>query len=191
MLARLHHPVASRFRTGVAALLAGVLIFAGQGGELVFNEDVPESVYVSFVAAGFVALAVAIWGLRKLLAGSRVGRIGMRLALGGTVFLGFFAIHVFVELSRTGDIPENFILFLLGFLLILVGQLLFARDLQPALGRGWMLPIVGVVGLVLALFLNAVGLHDIGLFVFEGAWVALGVTLLRTQAASQAVPAQT
>jgi hypothetical protein len=37
----------------------------------------------------------------------------------------------------------------------------------------------------MALFLNAVGLHDIGLFVFEGAWVALGVAVLRTRAASQ------
>ncbi len=143
-----------------------------------FDEDVPEGVYVSLFAVGFVALAVALWGLRDLLAGSRVGRIGMRLALAGVAFLGLFAIHVFVELIRTGDIPDNFILFLLGFLLMLVGQLLFARDLRSALGRAWVLPIVGVAGLVMALFLNAVGLHDIGLFVFEGAWVALGVAVL-------------
>jgi hypothetical protein len=31
----------------------------------------------------------------------------------------------------------------------------------------------------MALFLNAVGLHDLGLFVFEAAWVGLGVALLR------------
>jgi hypothetical protein len=171
----------SRSRTGTAAILAGTLIFAGQGGELVFHEDVPDGVYVSLVAAGFVALAIALWGLRDLLAGSRVGRIGMRLALAGVAFLGLFVIHVLVELIRTGDIPDNFILFLLGFLLMLVGQLMFARDLQPALGRGWVLPIVAVAGLVMALFLDAVGLHDIGLFVFEGAWVALGVAVLRTR----------
>jgi hypothetical protein len=74
--------------------------------------------------------------------------------------------------------------------LILVGQLLFARDLRPALGHAWVLPIVAVAGLVMALFLNAVGVHDIGLFVFEGAWVALGVALLRQSAtASAANPA--
>ena len=166
-------------RTGIAAILAGALIFAGQGGQLVFGDDVPNPVYVSFGSAGFVALAVALWGLRELIAGTRLGRIGIRLALVGVVFLGLFAIHVVVELIRTGDIPDNFILFAIGFLLMLVGQLLFARDLRPSLGWGWVLPIVGVVGLVMALFLDAVGLHDIGLFVFEGAWVALGVALLR------------
>ena len=181
--------MASRSRTGVAAILAGGLIFAGQGGQLVFGDDVSDGVYASFGAAGFLALAVALWGLRELLAGSRVGKLGMRLALAGVVFLGLFAIHVFVELIRTGDIPENFVLFLLGFLLILVGQLLFARDLRPALGRGWVLPIVAVAGLVMALFLDAVGLHDIGLFVFEGAWVALGAAVLRTRGASHAIPA--
>lgn len=169
----------SRSRTAVAAILAGALIFAGQGGQLVFGDAIPDAVYASFGAAGFVALAVAIGGLREFLAGTRAGRIGMRLALLGVAFLGLFAVHVFVELIRTGDIPGNFIFFLIGFLLILAGQLLFARDLRPVLGRGWVLPIVAVAGLVMALFLDAVGLHDIGLFVFEGAWVGLGVALLR------------
>ncbi len=43
---------------------------------------------------------------------------------------------------------------------------------------------MAVAGLVMALFLNALGVHDIGLFVFEAAWVALGVALLRRTAAS-------
>lgn len=171
--------MSSRSRTGAAAILAGVLCFVGQGGQLVFGDAIADAVYASFGVAGFVALAAAIWGLRDLIAGTRVGRIGMRLALIGVGFLLLFGVHLFVELVRTGEIPENFILFLIGFLLILVGQLLFARDLRPALGRGWILPIVAVAGLVMALFLDAVGLHDIGLFVFEGAWVALGVALLR------------
>jgi hypothetical protein len=180
----------SRVRTGIASVLAGVLIFTGQGGQLVFGDEVPDGVYASFGAGGFAALAVAIWGLRELLAGTRPGRIGIRLALAGVAFLGLFAIHVFVELLHTGDIPENFVLFAIGFLLILVGQLLFARDLRPALERAWVLPIVAVAGLVMALFLDAVGLHDIGLFVFEGAWVALGVAVLRMEqrADPQAAP---
>jgi hypothetical protein len=52
------------------------------------------------------------------------------------------------------------------------------------------LPIVALVGLVMALFLDAVGLHDIGLFVFEGAWVVLGAAVLRTRGASHAIPAR-
>lgn len=116
-----------------------------------------------------------------LIAGTRLGRVGIRLALVGVGFLGLFAIQVVVELIRTGEVPENFVLFGIGFLLVLVGQLLFARDLRPALGFARVLPIVAVVGLVMALFLDAVGLHDIGLFVFEGAWVAFGVAVLRAK----------
>jgi hypothetical protein len=177
--------VVSRARTGAAAILAGALLFLGQGGELVFDE--PEALWGAIGAGSFFALAFALWGLRKLIAGTRVGRIGTRLALVGVGFLVLFAVQLVVELIRTGEVPENFVLFLIGFLLILVGQLLFARDLRPAVGRGWVFPIVAVAGLVAALFLNSVGLHDIGLFVFEGAWVGLGVALLRQPSEADSV----
>jgi hypothetical protein len=168
-------------RTGRAAILAGALIFAGQGGELIFGSpsDLVDAVFVALWISGVVALGVALWGLRDVISGSRIGRIGMRLALSGFGLLGLFSVQVVVELIRTGDIPENFILFALGFLLVLVGQLLFARDLRPTLGRGWLLPIVGVIGLLVGLAVEVDPIHDIGLFVFEGAWVALGVALLR------------
>ena len=169
----------SRSRTGVAAILAGALYFVGQGGELVF--DSLEGLWVAIGIGGFVALAVAMWGLREVIEGTRLGRLGMRLALAGVAFLVLFAVQLVVEQLRTGDIPDNFALFGIGFLLVLVGQVLFARDLRPAVGRAWVFPIVAVVGLVMALFLNAVGLHDIGLFVFEGAWIGLGVALLRAE----------
>jgi hypothetical protein len=170
----------SRSRTGLAAILAGALYFVGQTGQLVFGDDVPDAVSVAFGIAAFVALAVALWGLREVVAGTRLGRIGIRLALGGIGLLGLFAMQLVVELIRTGEVPQNFVLFAIGLLFVLVGQLLFARDLQPSLGRGWLLPMVAVLGLVLALFLDPVGLHDIGLFIFEGAWVALGVAILRS-----------
>lgn len=165
-------------RTGTAAILAGALYFVGQGGQLLFGDDIPDAVYAAFGVTGFVALAVALWGLRELMS-TRLGRWGMRLALVGVAFLLLFGVQLAVELIRTGDIPENFVLFAAGFLLILLGQLLFARDLRPALGWGWLFPIVAVAGLVLALFLDTVGLHDIGLFVFEGAWVGFGLALFR------------
>lgn len=165
-------------RTGVAAILAGALYFVGQAGQLLFGDDIPDAVYVAFGASGFVALALALWGLRELVA-TRLGKWGMRLALTGVGFLLLFGVQLVVELIRTGEIPANFILFAIGFLLILLGQLLFARDLRPALGWAWVFPIVAAAGLVMAVFLNAVRLHDVGLFVFEGAWVGLGVALLR------------
>jgi hypothetical protein len=170
-------------RTGLAAILAGALIFAGQGGELVFGSpsDLVDAVFVGLWISGLVALGVALWGLRDMIAGSRIGRIGMRLALAGFGLLGLFSVQLVVELIRTGDIPENFILFALGFLLVLVGQLLFARDLRPTLGRAWLLPIVGVIGLVVGLAVGVDPIHDVGLFVFEGAWIGLGVALLRLE----------
>jgi hypothetical protein len=168
------------FRTGVAAILAGVLFFAGQGGDLAFSSaDASGAVFVAFWIAGTVALGVAFWGLRDLVSGRRRGRIGIRLALAGFALLALFAVQLAVEQIRTGDIPDNFILFALGFLLVTVGQLLFARDLAPTIGRAWVLPLVAVAGLLVALTVTADPIHDIGLFVSEAAWVALGVALLR------------
>lgn len=140
-------------RPAVAAILAGVLYFAGQGGELIFDSrsDGGEAVFVAFGVAGIAALGVAFWGLRDIVSGTRRGRIGIRLALAGFALLALFAIQAIVEQIRTGDIPDNFILFALGFLLVTVGQLLFARDLRPTIGRAWALPLVAVAGLVIAL----------------------------------------
>jgi len=174
-------PRRSNRRTGVAAILAGLLIFAGHGGELIFGSpsDLVDGVFVGLWVAGIVALGVALWGLRDLTTGSRVARIGMRFALAGLAFLGLFAIQLVIELIRTGEIPENFILFAIGFLLVLVGQLLFARELRAALGRGWLLPIVAVAGLVVGLGAGDNPVHDVGLIFFEAAWVALGLAVLR------------
>ena len=165
-------------------------MFAGHGGELVFGSpnDFVDGLFVGLWIVGVVALGVALWGLRDLTTGSRIARIGMRLALAGLAFLGLFAIQVVIELIRTGEIPENFILFAIGFLLVLVGQLLFARDLRAALGRGWLLPIVAVVGLVVALGAGDNPVHDVGLFVFEAAWVALGLAVLRATSRSERSP---
>jgi drug/metabolite transporter (DMT)-like permease len=168
-------------RTGVAAILAGVLIFAGHGGELVFgsSDDDNETVYAVLGTAGIVALAFALWGLRPLVSATKKGRVGIRLALAGVGLLVLFAVTAVISLARTGDAPNTFVLFLFGFLFILVGQLLFARDLRPTLGRGWLLPIAAVVGLVVALGAGDNPVHDVGLFAFEAAWVTLGVALLR------------
>ncbi len=172
-------------RTAVAAILAGVFYFAGQGGELAFDEAFGgEAVFVAFGVAGIVALGLAFWGLRPIVSATRRGRIGIRLALAGFALLALFGVQLVVEEIRTGDVPDNFILFALGFLLVTVGQLLFARDLKPTIGRAWVLPLVAVAGLVVALTVTN-GVHDIGLFVFEAAWVALGVALLRQDAGSR------
>ena len=92
-----------------------------------------------------------------------------------------------VAVVQTGHVPEIFALFGLGLLLATVGQLLFAPGLREVVGIAWSLPIVAAIGAVVALTTDAYlragpwtlpSTHDIGLFVFEGAWVAFGATIL-------------
>ena len=165
MLARPDSP------TGVVAILAGALIFAGQAGELALGNALGP-VWVTLGVLGIAALIVAIWRLGSLVS-TRVGRIGWRISVAGVAFLGLLTVAV------TGDVPGNFILFGLGFLLLFVGHLLIAPGLRDTLGRAWVLPLVGAAGILAAIALDVDPIHDIGLFVFEGAWVALGVALLR------------
>jgi drug/metabolite transporter (DMT)-like permease len=174
-------------RTGIAAILAGVLFFAGQGGELVFGSpsDVVDAVFVLLAAGGLVALTIALWGLRELIRGPKPSRVGLWLAVAGAALLVLFAVQATVSVAQTGDVPDNFILFALGFLLLLVAHPLFAWGLRPALGRAWLVPLVGAVGILVAIGTEADPIHDIGLFVFEGAWVALGIALLRARREAQ------
>lgn len=173
MLARPDSP------TGVVAILAGALIFAGQAGELAFGNALGP-VWVTLGVLGIAALVVAIWRLGGLVS-TRIGRIGWRISVAGVAFLGLFAVQALVTVAVTGDIPGNFILFGLGFLLLFVGHLVIAPGLRDTLGRAWVLPLVGAAGILVAITLDVDPIHDIGLFVFEGAWVALGVALLRAE----------
>ena len=171
-------------RTGVAAVLAGLFFFAGQAGELVFGSPsrVVDVLFIVLGGIGIIALGVAVWGLRSLVSSTRHGRVGWWLAIAGAGLLNVFAVQAAVSTVRTGQVPENFILFLLGFLLLVVGQVLFARDLRQHVDWGWLMPLVAAAGLVVALTAtDALGpTHDIGLFIFEAAWVALGVALTRS-----------
>jgi hypothetical protein len=170
-------------RTGLAAVLAGLLFFAGQAGELIFGSPsrAVNVLWVLLAGAGLIALAIAVWGLRPLVRTNRRGRAGWWLAVAGAGLLILFAVQAAISVTRTGQVPENFVLFLLGFLLLAVGQLLFAANLRRLLGWAWLMPLVAVVGLIVALTAtDALGpTHDIGLFLFEAAWVVLGVALMR------------
>ena len=166
-------------RTGVAAILAGLLYFAGQAAQLAFGNALTP-LWVALVVLGIAAFVVAIWGLGGLVS-TKTGRIGWRVCVAGVVLLGLFAVQAVITVALTGDIPGNFILFGLGFLLLFVGHVLIATGLRDALGRAWMLPLVGAAGILVAITLNIDPIHDIGLFVFEGAWVALGIALLHTE----------
>ncbi len=161
----------------VAAVLTGLSFAIGHVGELVLGTDAFDAMLVALIGIGLAAFGVALWGLRGTLARPRRARIGLRLALVGAALLTLFAVQAVVEVLRTGDVPETFVLFGLGFVLATVGQLLFAPALRPVAGAAWPLPIVAALGTIVAL-VTAGPFHDLGLVVFEGAWIALGATLL-------------
>lgn len=170
-------------RTGVAAILAGLLLFAGIGGELAFGDDSDILLFAEVLLAGLgiASLAVSLWGLRSLSPVTRPGRIGINLALAGSGLLAIFAVVALIGVILNGKVPDVFVLFGLGFLLLIVGILVFAPGLRraPVFGRAWILPLVAVAGVLAAIVISADPFHDIGLVVFEAAWVAFGIALLR------------
>jgi hypothetical protein len=170
-------------RTGVAAILAGVLISAGQAVEVVLgtSSHLVDAVVTGLPGAGVVALGVALWGLRQVIGGTRFGRIGVRLALAGVGLLWLFNVQVAVALVETRHLPKNLALFTLGFLLVIVGHLLFARDLRTILKHAPLLSIAAAAGAAVGLVVDPDPFDDVGLFVFGAAWAILGVALLRAK----------
>lgn len=171
-------------RMGLAAVVAGVGFFLGQGGELVFGDDSRPvyAVLVGFLAIAIVSFGVAFWNMAKVLT-SRAGRTGARIGLVGDVFLLAFAVQLAVSAVTTGDVPENFALFALGFLLIFVAHLVVARPLAAVVGDAWWLSLLAGFALLAALVVNEVFIwHDLALFVFEACWVAIGALAIRRSA---------
>lgn len=169
-------------RMGTAAITAGSAFFFGQGGELVLGDDtkVVLAVLVAFFAVAVASFGVAFLAMRQVLGASRVGRIGATVGVAGVVLLVAFAIQLGVAAARTGEVPENFALFALGFLLVLVAHFVVARPLSAVLPRAGLLSVAAGVALLVALAAGEIFLwHDLALFVFEGCWVAIGVLALR------------
>jgi hypothetical protein len=169
-------------RMGLAGIVAGVTFFVGQGGELVVGDDSRPLLMlaVGFVALSIVSFGVAFLAMRSVLGHSRSGRIGATTGVVGIGFLLAFAVQLVVSAVRTGEVPQNFILFAIGFLLVFVAHLVVARPLAAVLGGAWWLSVVAAVALLAALVTNEVFIwHDLGLFVFEGCWVAVGVLAVR------------
>ena len=180
----------SALRTmGLAGIAAGVLFFLGQGGELVLGDDSRPifAVLVIFMALAVVGFGVAFLAMRQVLDASRAGRVGATIGVVGDAFLVAFAVQLAVSAVRTGEVPENFVLFAVGFLLVLVAHLVVARPLRVVLGTAWWLSPTAAVALLAALVTNEIYIwHDLGLFVFEGCWVAMGLLALRRVGATTA-----
>src|SRR5439155_22418733 len=120
--------------TSSSAITAGLLLFASVFAEYLFSAEndgkvtnVPVlSLYIAGFVAGTAALIVALNGLRVLPAHAslrRAGRVGFWTAIGGATLLLLFALQSLVSTAATGDDPGGFILFGLGFLLLVGGQI--------------------------------------------------------------------
>lgn len=183
-------------RTGAAALAAGVLMFVSVATELIWNVQRPDGsvfntpVFVLFIAGfglGTAALGVALHGLgRGGVALFRAGRVGRAVSMAGAALLTAFAVLYLATGLVTGTPLETaFWLFLLGFLLLIVGSIPLALGLRRSavVGRWWAAVLVAGAGALVAM-LTLAPWHELGLFTFDAAWAALGMRLLTSRSAS-------
>ncbi len=178
-------------RTGASAIAAGLLLFASVFAEYLFSAEndgkvtnVPVlSLYIAGFVAGTAALIVALNGLRVIPAHAslrRAGRVGFWTAIGGATLLLLFATQALVSTAATGDEPRGFVLFGLGFLLLVGGQIVVGLSIlragaARATGR---LLLLASAAAVIAVAVPADPFHDLGLFLFDAAWIGIGFGLL-------------
>lgn len=173
-------------RTGGAAVAAGVLMFLSVAAELRRPvqdadgslTDVPGFVfYVVTWTLGAAALAVAVHGLGRVR--STAWRIGRGVSLAGAGLLtAFGAVGLVTALVAGVPAEWSFLLFAVGLLLLALGAVPLALGLRPELPRWWTAVLVAGAGAAVALLAEADPWHDLGLFAFDAAWVALGLGLL-------------
>ena len=181
-------------RTGLAAAIGATIAAAGIGAELLYRvedgstvENVPVFVvYLGSYALGMTLLFLALAGLRRLHAREgaeigRAGRLGFRLAGAGAAAHVLFALFMAGSAVATGEtVGAAFVVFALGFLALIAGQVLLAFGLRRGgiVGRGWLAPLAGVVTAAVAIATPVDPLHDLALFLYFGAWVVLGAIVL-------------
>jgi len=182
-------------RTGRAAVAAGVLLFASVAAELLrpvqtadgFLTDVAGFVvYLAAWTLGAGCLVVALSGLRDATS-SRAGRVGRWISLAGAALFTAFGVVALGTAVLAGEPAEwSFLLFAVGLLLLVVGSVPFALGLRHALPGRWVAVLVAGAGAAVALLVEPDPWHDLGLFAFDGAWIALGLGLLTRSAQTAA-----
>lgn len=178
-------------RAGAAAVTAGVLLFASVAIELIWNVQRPDGsvfnmpVFLLFIggfAVGTAALVVAVHGLG--VQPTRSGRVGRMLSLVGAGLLTAFAVLFLVTGLVTGTpLEAAFWLFLVGFLLLILGAVPLGLGLRRSgvVGAWWIGVVVAGAGALVAM-LTLSPWHELGLFTFDAGWAALGLGLLRRSA---------
>lgn len=182
-------------RTGIAAVAAGFLLLASVAAELIRPVQRPDGTvtdvggfvaYVALWTVGAAALVVAIHGLTTDI---RAGRIGRALSLAGAGLLtAFGAVGLVTAVVEGAPAEWSFLLFAVGLLLLVLGAVPFALGLRRRLGGWWTTVAAAGAGAAVALLAEADPWHDLGLFLFDAAWIAVGVRLLAGRPAERNLP---
>jgi hypothetical protein len=165
-------------RAGNAAVVAGGFVFVGHVGGIAFaaSSDAVLALFVASFPLAAAALGLAVWSLRGI--PGRVGLGGIRVGLFGSLCLVVFGAQSLVSVWRTGELPDTYAVLGTGVVTLLVGQTLLALDLRRRLIGAWPLLAAADVGLMLSL-VDVGPSRDLGLILFECAWVAFGLLLFR------------
>lgn len=181
----------SRFQqTSRAAAASGVLMVVGVEGEWLFDPqrddgsvtNMPVFALLLLTATvGFALLCVGAVGLRAQTARpTRPARIGSLMTLAGAGLLVVFALVAMVTALLTGSpLEASFIAFLLGMLLLAVGQVAWGLSLRRSAPGVWLLLLLAGVTAFGALAIEPDPWHDVSLTVMFAAWSAIGVLGMR------------
>jgi hypothetical protein len=133
--------------------------------------------------AGFTLLFVAVRGLRaQTPRTTRPARVGSLMTLAGTGLLVVFGLVALATALLSGSpLEASFIAFLLGMLLLAVGQMTWGLSLRrrPSAPGVWQLLLLAGVAAFGALAIEPDPWHDISLTVMFAAWSAIGMLGMR------------
>lgn len=178
---------AEGLRAGRAAVAAGVLMAVPVATELVWNvqraDGSPSNLlgWLLFIGSwglGAGALLVALLGLGAEL--PRAGRLGRRIcSTGAALLVAFAVVHLATGLVTGTPLEAAFWSFLVGFLLLVLGSVPFALGLRRAGAAPavWISVLAAGAGGLVAIATQS-PLHEVGMFTFDAAWIALGLALL-------------
>ncbi len=180
--------------TGAAAITAGVLFFLSNlfSEFLLPGEEDGEIVrlglglvYIAAYGFGALALVLALRGLAIFHRGrgrlTRAGHNGLRVAAAGAALHAVFAAVYFATAAATGDAADAaFFLYAFGFLFLIGGSItagvsMIRTGAQRPLGA---LLLVAAAAAIITIVTPA-PIHDVGYFLFDAAWVGVGLVLIR------------
>jgi hypothetical protein len=198
--------VAAR-RAAVACVAAGLAWLALVPASALFRDaELGYAGYGRIMAVALVLFVVAWWLLGKVWSwssprarwGYRLVLAGLALAAAGTVleFWGSWVVDEPIAYDTPTDVwwgsNAGGSIFLLGFLLLLVGGPTAAVALRPARLPFWVFALVTVLGFGI---LAGPAMHDasllvaaVGLGLFGAGWIGLGATMWRRAYAFSSTP---